>query len=212
MALEKLQLKNLDNGEQFPVLFNPAEYTLEVSNSWEEPPKSKGKPELQFTNQSMKKLTMELFFDTYEQGEDVRTHTARVARLMNVCIGTGDGKRPPRVEIAWGGSSDDFPFIGVLESLKQQFVLFLPNGTPVRARLSVGFKEYLKPQDDARQCPKRNSFPVRTHTVEAGESLASIAASEWRQPERWRQIAEANGIDNPRLLAPGRELVLPAIE
>jgi len=214
MELEKLTITNRDTQESFKVLFNPAEYSIEDANSWKELEKPRRRPELQFTNQTLKKLSMELFFDTYEKNEDVRLYTGKVARLMNICIDDGDGKRPPICEVAWGGADPGtgiFPFVGVLESLKQQFVLFSPNGTPVRARLSVAFKQYVVPADDEKECPKRGSFPVRTHTVRSGETVSSIAATTWRQPEMWRRIADINRIDNPRRLTPGQVLALPAI-
>ena len=212
MALEKLEITNQDSGESFVVLFNPTEYSLEDANSWEEQQKPSRKPELQFTGQSLKKLSMELFLDTYEKGEDVRTHTIKLAKLLVVSESTG---RPPVCQISWGGDvtgSGGFPFVGVLESLKQQFVLFKGDGTPVRARLSVAFKEYIPPADEAQENPRPNSFPERTHTVRSGETLSSIAALRWRKPEEWRRIAEANDIDNPRSLVPGQALRMPAIE
>jgi hypothetical protein len=213
--LEKLTIHNQDTKERFQVLFNPAEYTLDDANSWEEQPREGRKPELQFTGQALKTLSMELFLDTYEQGEDVRTHTGKVARLLRVGPSDSDGKRPPVCELSWGPQdpgAGDFPFVGVLESLKQQFVLFLADGTPVRARLSVSFKEFRSPEEHEQEQTRRGSFPAQTHTVRAGETLSGIAAERWRRPELWRLIAETNRIDDPRRLDPGRLLTVPAID
>jgi hypothetical protein len=87
MKPEKLFIFNLDTGDVIDVLFNPTEYTVEESNSWEEQARERQKPELQFTSQSLKKVSMELFFDTYEQKIDVRTHTNKIARLLSNSIG-----------------------------------------------------------------------------------------------------------------------------
>lgn len=213
MALEKLQIRNLDSKEDpFFVLFNPTEYTVEDANSWQEQERERRKPELQFTAQSLKKLSLELFADTYEQKEDVRRHTAKLAALLE--IDPQNGKRPPICQLEWGGDdpSKSFPFRGVLESLKQQFVLFLPDGTPVRARMSVAFKEYVTPVEEEKENPKANSFPAQTYTVKAGDTLSSIAGELWRRPTDWRRIAAANDIDDPRDLAAGRVLAVPAVE
>ena len=215
MALEKLKIKNLDSGDEFEVLFNPAEYSLEDGNTWEEQERERRKPELQFTKQSLKKLSMELFVDTYEQRQDVRQHSGKVARLLIASIDESDGKRPPICQLTWGPrdpGAGDFPFVGVLESLKQQFVLFLADGTPVRARLSVSFTEYVTPQEQEQRNTQRRSFPAQTHTVRQGETLSGIAADLWKDPSAWRRIAEANGIDNPRLVEPGRVLAVPAVK
>ena len=64
----------------------------------------------------------------------------------------------------------------------------------------------------AQRQPRRGSFPAQTYTVIAGETLSSIAATLWQEPRLWRRVAEANAIDNPRLIQPGQVLVVPAIE
>jgi nucleoid-associated protein YgaU len=45
--------------------------------------------------------------------------------------------------------------------------------------------------------------------VRKGETLWSIAAQRYGDGKRWREIADANGIDDPRKLAVGMELVIP---
>jgi hypothetical protein len=217
MKPEKLFIFNFDTGDVIDVLFNPTEYTVEESNSWEEQARERQKPELQFTSQSLKKVSMELFFDTYEQKIDVRTHTNKIARLLVVSEDDGDGARPPIVELNWGPADPDttngiFPFVCVLDSVSQKFTLFSDAGMPVRATLSVAFTEYTLPIEEAKRKPRRGSFPARTHTVTAGETLDRIAAALWKAPHLWRRIAEANDIDNPRLLQSGQVLVVPAIE
>lgn len=212
--LEKLTITNQDTGETFTVLFNPSEYSIEGGNTWEEQKRERRKPELQFTGQALRKLSLELFCDTYEERLDVRLHTGRVARLLVASVDSSNGKRPPVCQLTWGPldpGAGDFPFTGVLETLKQQFVLFLPDGTPVRARLTVSFKEYSTPQQQEQAEPRRNSFPAQTHTVKAGETLSGIAAQVWRDPSLWRRIAEANDVDNPLDLTPGRVLAVPPI-
>jgi nucleoid-associated protein YgaU len=39
-----------------------------------------------------------------------------------------------------------------------------------------------------------------------------MAHKEYSDPGQWRVIAEANDIDNPRLVEPGTELTLPPLE
>jgi nucleoid-associated protein YgaU len=48
-------------------------------------------------------------------------------------------------------------------------------------------------------------------TLRRGQTLASIAAAEYHDARCWRQIAEANGIDDPLALQPGTLLMLPAL-
>lgn len=228
MPLLKMAIRNLDTEEPLTdgnvrVLFNPTEYTIEQSNAWDTQPVQGRQPRTQFTKADLRKLNLELFFDSYEErdGEnrtvDVRTYTDRIARLMIVSVDDGDGKRPPIVEVSWGDPpagllNPDFPFKGVLLSLRQQFVLFAEQGFPVRAKLNLSFQEYLTPQELEQRFPRRGSFPARTYTLQQGDTLSGIAQTFWKKPREWRRIADANGIQDPRALAPGRVLVIPAIE
>ena len=225
MEFTKLKIKNLDTQLSFEVLFNPTQYSIEESNTWEEQKRLGPKSETQFTGQSLKKLTMELFFDTYEQKEDVRQYTGKIARLLVVEIpdkspdnkspDKSKGKRPPICELSWpeqnpiGGESR---VQWVLESVTQQFVLFLSDGTPVRAKLSVRFKEYNTSTKEAQDAPKPASFPAQTYTVTAGDTLSAISGTVWDDPTLWRLLADANTIVNPRVLEPGQVLAVPPIE
>lgn len=216
--LNKLKITNLDNPEDwFDVMFNPTEYTFEDSSKWQDQEGKGRRPELQYTGGDRKRLSMELFFDTYEKKEDVRLYTGKLAKLLVVTTDDkNNGKRPPKVELSWGpsdtASNTGFPFKCVLETLKQQFVLFTGDGMPVRAKVSVTFKEFELPVDELKREPKRNSFPAQTYTVREGETLSQIATALWKNPFKWRVIAEMNHIDNPRILKPGQSLIVPAID
>jgi len=214
--LRKLEIAtDIDGSQPFNVLFNPSEYTIEDSNKWEDQDRNTQKPELHYTGGDRKKLSMELFFDSYEAGQDVRQYTRQVANLLEV---DSNKNRPPVCTIEWGDTSSqppndaDFPFVGVLETIKQQFVLFNGNGTPVRAKVSVTFKQYRLPKDELKRKPRRGSFPAKTYTVVQGDTLSGIAGRLWKRPEDWRRIADENNIENARRLVPGQRLVVPRIE
>ena len=214
-SLNKLTIKNTDNNEEFQVLFNPTEYTFEDSSKWQEQTGNRRGPELQYTGGDRKRLSMELFYDTYEDDEDVRLYTGKLQELLVVTTDDGkNGKRPSVVELSWGMAQSNvgFPFRCVLESLKQQFTLFTSDGTPVRAKVSVSFKEYLLPTDEWARDPKRKSFPAQTYTAREGDTLSGIAAALWKDSSKWRLLAEANEISNPRVLQPGQPLIVPAIK
>jgi nucleoid-associated protein YgaU len=49
----------------------------------------------------------------------------------------------------------------------------------------------------------------RTHRVVAGDSLASIAYLEYGDPNGWRRLADANGIDDPLRVRDGTVLHVP---
>jgi nucleoid-associated protein YgaU len=51
----------------------------------------------------------------------------------------------------------------------------------------------------------------KTYTVVKGDSLSKIAKREYGDMSKWRKIFEANRdvIDNPDLIEPGQNLIIP---
>jgi nucleoid-associated protein YgaU len=163
-----------------------------------------------FVNGNADTLTMDLFFDTYTYygKAPVTDYTRKLTELLDI---QADLHAPPLVEFRWG---QHLAFRAILERVGQRFTMFLEDGTPVRATLSVTFKEYKTVQEQI-EAVKRNSSDVsKLHVVEQGDSLWWLAAREYRDPARWRDVARANAdrIDNPRLLEPTQSLRLPPVE
>ncbi len=213
---KKLRIKNLDtpSDEGFDVLFNPSEYSIEGASRWSDQSRMGQKPELHYTGGDRKKLSLELFFDTYESKKDVREHTSKIASLL---VFNREKHRPPKVELRWGDPDPnvahaELPFTGVLTTLKQQFVLFLANGTPVRAKLTVVFLEFTLPKEELQR--NEGSSPDRTkaYTVKAGDTLSGIAGLFYEDPRQWRAIGRANDVENPRQLVPGEVLTIPRLD
>lgn len=204
MALAKAMIT--PKGEKsIPVLFNPTQYSLDQGNSLAEVGvPGLAAPILQYVRGNGRSLSMDLLFDTYEQRRDVRKYTDRVYGLLNI---RGPLHRPPICTFTWGS----FNFTCVLERVGGKFTLFLSDGTPVRATLSVSFKEFVEVEVLVRATPTESADHAKTYLVRRGDTLSSIAAAEYGDPARWRPIAEANRMANPRRLPPGTRLVLPAI-
>ncbi|HUA45465.1 MAG TPA: LysM peptidoglycan-binding domain-containing protein [Solirubrobacteraceae bacterium] len=188
-----------------PVLFNPTRYGLGASNQLAEigiP--GLPAPILQYLRGASRTLTMQLFFDTYEAGSSVTTYTDSVYSLLNIEVTT---HAPPICEFRW----TSFTFTGVVERVEGQFTLFLADGTPVRATLDVTFREVIDLQTAVLATPTESADHATNHTVVRGETLSGIAAQEYGDPGQWRPIADANHLDNPRLISPGQVLAIPPL-
>lgn len=208
--LKKALIQALDGRggvkEEIPVLFNPTEYSLDKSiNYGDQSLLGFTTPVTQFLYGESETLSMELFFDTYESGTDVRRHTDRIDGLLEV---DEDLHAPPICRFVWGS----LDFKSVLQSVGTQFTMFLPEGTPVRARASVTFKEYKTTREQKNRRPRLSADKTKVWQVTEGETLWLIAAKEYGDPSRWRRIAEANDVENPRTLRAGRNLRLPPLE
>jgi hypothetical protein len=205
MPLEKATITNVDKNETFNVLFNPTEYTLKKRTPWaEQQVLGLDAPAASFTTGQRMELSMELFFDTFEQKEDVRTHTQKVETLLMV---DPDKHRPPLCLFTWG----QFQFKGVLEKLDQRYIMFLEDGTPVRAKLNVTFKEYTTTFEQLQRQPRQSADRAKRRIVRKGDTLSLIAHREYNDASQWRRIADYNRIEDPLNLEPGTELVIPPI-
>jgi hypothetical protein len=213
-GLAKACIVNLDKGsKQIPCMFNPKEYTFGKQNSWK-PHTTKGTnvPQFEFSGGQPTTLKMQLLFDTYASGKDVRKeYTEAVWDLMLVDPSLKDRKtkkgRPPRVRFQWGQA---WSFNAVITNISQRFLLFMPTGTPVRAMLDVSFQQV----EDEGLFPGTNPTSggiggERVGVVNAGDTLAWIAYKEYGDAGLWRRIADANRLTNVRRLTPGMALEVP---
>ncbi len=203
-------------------MFNPESYSISKSVSWNstnnqmgsgnQPQRQLNAPILTFGGGGSRELSLELFFDITSglfsdlPIMDVRFFTNKIVALSRI---ERDRGRPPVCDLYWGlaPTGSDFPFTGVIGSLSQQFTLFNQLGNPLRATLNVTFLEFLDPEEDQRLTDPE----LTTHTVKQGDSLSHIAAQLYLDPSRWREIAEANNLDDPRQLEVGQVLTIPKI-
>jgi nucleoid-associated protein YgaU len=117
---------------------------------------------------------------------------------------------PPRIQFTWGlGLS----FKAIVESVQQTFTLFNPNGLPLRATLSMVFREYKTLEDQLAELKLQSADHTKIHVVQRGETLSAIATKQYGDPREWRTIANFNPeVTNPRQPAPGTRLVIPPLE
>jgi nucleoid-associated protein YgaU len=205
MALTKALLIDAVTRVPIPVMFNPPEYQLQVTNQFAEVGiPGLGSSLLQFVRGSAKTLTMELFFDTTHLGIDVRLHTGMVLNLTSL---NSETHAPPPLLFVWG--SLIFPC--VMESVTQTFDFFNALGMPLRARLNVTLKEHETLEDILGSNQLLSADRTKQWLFKKGDTLQRIAAQEYGDPNKWRPIAEANNIDNPLTIAVGRALKVPAL-
>jgi nucleoid-associated protein YgaU len=215
MTLEKATISSVDDSITVNCLFNPKEYTLSRSNSWDiKIAKGRNTPTVTFSGGQAATLKMQLFFDTHYLGAtDVRQHTEGLWRLMRIdessidpTTGTGE---PHRVVFTWG---QQWSFEAVITSLSQTFNLFDSNGIPIRSTVDINFKQVRDEMQFAGTNPTSGGgLAHRVHVVQAGERVDWIAYQEYGDPTLWRHIADANSLIRPRRLRPGQKLIIPAL-
>lgn len=206
--------------------FNPTELTLDKGAQLAEiniP--GLDTPLLQFVRGQNEKMSVDLFFDTTEDGTgagatSVTTLTDPVYSLVKI---EPDGHAPPICTFIWNASfpGADLPAVAgnqrrnhfqcVVESVKQKLTFFSPEGVPLRATLSLVLREYKTLDEQLDQLNLSSPNRTHSHVTALGDTLAGIANRFYRRPTEWRAIALKNDIDDPRRLDPGRFLRIPPI-
>ena len=209
MGLAKVEITKLHNNEKIRALYNPEEYTINKDNNFAvQGIPGLSAPLVQFVNGNLRTLEMELFFDTWDSPtlpkKDVRDHTKLVVGLMDI---DSQLHAPPILQVSWS----TLQLRCVLARVSQKFTMFADDGRPVRAKLSCTFNEVIDPEQEIKRVNLQTADYTKVHTVVRGESLSTIAGMFYEDQKRWRSIAIANEIDDPRSIVAGQSLVIPSL-
>ncbi|MER5465064.1 LysM peptidoglycan-binding domain-containing protein [Streptomyces sp. NPDC002668] len=168
-------------------------------------------PPLQFVRGGARTLKLDALVDAAE--EPVRGRRDVQRRWLNdfqsLTTRQSTTHAPPVVTFAWGANPS---FTGVVDSLSITYVLFDRDGTPTRAKVSLSLKEFRTAEEQKLTTATSSPTVQKVWTVRRGDTLSSIAAAVYRDSGRWRELAAANSLADPRALAPGMALVVPALD
>jgi nucleoid-associated protein YgaU len=205
--------KEVDVTNPICVCFNPKEYSLEKSISWESSKAYTDAPVPEFKAPAAMTLSVTLQFDTYEERVSVRDkYIRRLEKLTLMKSKAKDDKdvknhAPPQCKFVWG----KLHFRGVIDSLSQKYTMFLTDGTPVRAEVALKMRNVEDAEVDTGTDTKgSNSTTTRTVTAKQGDRLDLIASRELGDPSRWAEIAALNGIDDPGQDLSGKSIQIPS--
>ena len=208
------------------VRFNPTEYTLNKSAQIAEVNiPGLDSPILQFVRGQTETLSLDLFFDSTEDGMDdnakpVTELTDQFYKLIKI---DGATHAPPVCFFSWGsgfpgqrlyqstGSQLRNGFKCVVESVRQRFTLFSPQGVPLRATLTVSLKEYKTLAEQMAEMNRTSPDHTHAHVVQLGETLSQIAYAVYEDPSQWRAIADQNSLVDPLELTSGAVLEIPTL-
>lgn len=174
-------------GKPLTVHFNPVSLEYSVSNTLD---KGQGDKVKQFVSQTTGKLTMELVFDTTDDGADVRLETEKVAALME----PAEDRTPAIIEFEWG----TYSFQGMLESYKETIDFFSPSGVPLRASINITLAAqdvvFQPGPDEQAAADEPDAVDVRPQ----GSAGVADTARDAGDPRGARDLAAANGEENLR--------------
>jgi len=220
-GFKKAELE-IDGGETITVLFNPTEYSITKTNTWNfKEVQGSSLPPPEFGGGSPRQISLSLLLDNsvLDESQSVLSITQKLFKMMEVGDGqppAGSRSSPPYVTFRWGAVDT---FKAVCTSLTCTYQLFEPNGDPIRADVKLDLKQAEPASTASANSANLGQNPTTRalagagmHTVQDGDSLPSIAYRAYGDATRWRTIADANEIDDPLRLRRGTPLMLARLE
>jgi len=192
--------------------YNPKQFSYKKSAQWERKPargaKSSSPPEFKGANPQA--LTVEIFLDGYETGEDI---SQTIDLLKSCCTPLSDSvsskkPSPPWVIFGWGSTVH---LTACVKEVDVSCTMFGPDGTPLRATVQVQLEE-ISPDPGAQNPTSGSRQTYRSRYLVDGDSLQAVAFAEYGKADWWRPIAEANAIDDPLRLRSGTRILIPDID
>lgn len=206
----------VDGGERIDCWFNPATLKISRTAKWDRPNTLAGSDApLTYLGGEEQALSLRLLFhaEAPRTGADVDSAIKQMYALMDPRpkqIGKLVYSRPPTVRFAWG---QYVSAPAVCRSVDVETELFDLDGMPLRAWVSLGLSHSFDGKGEEKGKPTnpttRATYRRRVHDIAPGEDIALVAQQYYGDPTRWRQIAEANGLDDPLRLAPPATVIVP---
>lgn len=217
MKLEKLEIQayadlafTQDLGS-FALQINPESYKLSHATQYT---KNDSTDTAGVTTKFYVQSPQTLAFDFYLDGTGAVQPAApgvaaQIAQFKQIAYNyNGKIHSPNYLKIVWGGGIE---FECRLTSLDIDHTLFKPDGTPLRAKLSVGFEQYLSPTEIARRANKSSPDLTHARVVRAGDTLPNLCYQIYGDSKYYWGVAEYNRLDQFRRLTPGATLYFPPL-
>ncbi len=217
-ALSKLVIRQFDNakfkkpnGNEMVVPINPSKFSRSVAikHSEDQEQGTQGNNP-KYANTPPEEIQFEFVFDNSgvipnsNKVEDDIKAFKELALKVN-----GDIHKPNYLQLVWGNALE---FKCVLKSLSVNYSLFRPDGTPIRATLSVTFMHVV--EEKRRAAEQGNNSPDLTHVrySKEGDTLPLMTYNIYKDAALYPHVAKYNGLINFRKLKPNTRIVFPPID
>lgn len=198
-------------GKSYTLMMNPESVKRQQSieyNEQQAPDSSSASQKYKST--PSEKLSFDIVIDCTGVVDSKRTNMSDEIDALEKIVYTYNGEihRPNFVKIQWG---KNLTFKGVLTSLDTTYTLFKPDGSPLRAKISLSFTQYISPSTVKKE--DQQESPDITHMLitKEGDSLPKLSYQVWNDPNYYIQVAKYNGLNKFRKLKGGKKLFFPPI-
>ncbi len=195
----------------YVAMFNPENWEIQENVRYQtaQPDGANGTPSPTYAHNERRKLAFDLLIDGTGASGEKREVLSDIAYLRNVVGYNGDLHRPNRLIVIWGTQI----FQGVLEDIKIKLTLFRPNGTPLRATVSLSLLEDTDQTTGQLKSDLRSADLTHIYRVKTKDRLDLLCDRVYNDSRFYIEVARANRLTSFRAPLPvGMELVFPPTE
>lgn len=208
--------------DKFTVQYNPNSLQMSHQNVFEELQgiNTSGR-EARYSYSRSETLSVDLVIDgsgvsdfalTKLLGLGADSVTDQVDNFLKLCFYMdGDIHEPKYLRLEWGDGVLG-KFDCRLDSVDINYVSFARDGKPLRAELKATFVSDIEASKRASLDGKSSPDLTHTRVVRSGDTLPLLCQEIYGSGAYYLRVAEFNGLDDFRELAPGRELLFPPLE
>jgi hypothetical protein len=197
------------DSKSFEVMLNPASYKRIYSISYnddEAQGQSASNPKFNVINPQ--NFSLEIILD----GTGVVDPSApavkdQIQQLRDIVAYSGDEHQPLVTRVLWG----ILIFFGCLTSMSVDYTLFKPSGEPLRAKVTLDFKEFMSQEEESLRADRQSADLTHVFEVRAGDTLPLLCQRIYKDSGYYTQVARLNNITNFRDIKPGTRLVFPPL-
>jgi nucleoid-associated protein YgaU len=115
--------------------------------------------------------------------------------------------RPYYLAVLWG----TFYINCILISLTVTYSLFDENGSPLRAKVNLAFRQRKESEAENRETSLESADLTKSVSVKEGDLLPLLAKANYDSSAYYLQLAKVNKLKNFRALSPGTKLIIPPL-
>lgn len=210
----------LDNSEFRAHFGDGPPIVIEGYAGWQVTNRPKGLGIVEWQGRNPLAIEIPFVIDYYLSNlSDRGVRVERKVSLLEKLCGVGSGNQPPICIVDSGGviPHDHTKWKGgrwVIEALSwdREFELRLSTGRRVRCGGTITIRQFVTSRDLLRKIGAHDRAKKPSpYRVKSGDTLSKIANFYYRDPSKWRIIADANHIRDRRHLKVGDKLKIPAL-
>ncbi|ASZ12272.1 hypothetical protein KTO58_13360 [Chitinophaga pendula] len=194
-------------------VINPKSYSINYTARYKKTGESGASAPTQvFSSMESGSIDLELLVDgTGIVKLDGGTVEAYIEKLKGVVYDyQGTEHRPNYLKISWGGTAPIF--IGVCSSIKIEYTLFNPDGSPLRAIVRLSVLESVAFSEKLMKSKKSSPDLTHVRTVKAGDTLPLMAFRIYGHASWYMEVARINGLNSIHDIQPGDEIYFPPLK